>query len=124
MKKRLTKKYGKYGRPYCFNCEEEVRFSNAIVKDALYKLGRIEDLEEQIGCPLEVIVEAQVSGFYGKLKEEEFCFYNPVEDFIVIDFRLGRIQVALSMDFYNVITFYLTDHKKTWWLKKEGNTNG
>lgn len=79
--------------------------------------AKYKDLEEQIGCPLEVLFEAQINGFYGKTKEE-VCFYNPLEDFIVIDFRLGRIQVALSMDFYNVITFYLSDYKKTWWLKK------
>jgi len=93
---------------------------NAIyVESELDYASKCHNLEEQIGCPLEVIIKAQVCGFYGETKEEEFCFYNPVEDFIIIDFRLGRIQVALSMDFYNVITFYLSDYKKTWFLRKD-----
>lgn len=96
-----------------------------VVKDAidrenivLTKLKHYEDIEDELGCPLEVVYNAQVNGFYGKTKDNEICFYNPVEDFIIIDFRLGRLQVALSTDFYNVMTFYLSDYKKTWWLSE------
>ena len=77
-----------------------------------------EELSKQIGCPLEVLYNAQINGFFDK-KEGKINFYNPVKDFIVIDFRLGKLQVALSMNFCNVITFYLKDYKKTWWLKED-----
>lgn len=95
---------------------QNLRRDNSTLKE---ENAKYKDLENKRGCPLEVVVKAQVSGFYGKTKEDEFCFYNPVEDFIIIDFRLGRIQVALSMDFYNVITFYLSDYQKTWFLRKD-----
>ena len=87
-----------------------------LFKDIYCKLERLENIEEKLGCPLEVVYNAQVNGFYGKTKDNEICFYNPTEDFIIIDFRLDRLQVALSTDFYNVMTFYLSDYKKTWWL--------
>ena len=87
---RLTKKYNKYGKPYCFNCEEEVRFDNDIVKKALYKLGNLEDLEEELDVDLiEFLSESiyvlkhcnQIRGYTSKGKEIATDF-GYVEEFI------------------------------------------
>lgn len=76
----------------------------------LNKLGKLEDLEEELGCPLEVIGKALKSGVYhilgsGKMYLErclKLNYYSGIEEW-------SLIKKGLS--------FNLKDYKKTWWLK-------
>lgn len=110
---RLTEKYGKYGRPYCFNCKEEVRFDNDIVRQMLYKLGRLEDLEEQLGCPLEVLSKVIENGFY-----DNYC-YIPPSRILRIDIFNKEILKMYYDEATSCFSVKLTDYKKTWWLKED-----
>ncbi len=134
---RLTKKIEnpQYSNDYEMLCSHDYHVLNKLGKlEDLFDSYSVEDLQEldkllgmatayeelskQIGYPLEVLINAQVNGFYGQIGEKT-VFYNPNKDFIVIDFNLQRLQVALNGDFYNGVTFYFDDYKKTFWLKED-----
>lgn len=79
----------------------------------LNKLGRLEDLEEQLGCPLEVVLEAFKNGFY--------CVDN--DNQVIRKFKAPLCFNSTSKEFYwsgNNIGFPdLKDYGKTWFLKGE-----
>ena len=71
------------------------------------KLGRIEDLEEQIGCPLEVRCKLRNDG----------VIYNATGIGIGVEMIfengfVGYNALSNKMEYY-----YYNDYKKTWWLK-------
>ncbi len=86
---------------------------------ALDTFKKLVSLEKEIKCPLEVIINAQRYGFYGcsPFYDNEIKFFDTENNFIVIDFNLGRLQVVSNSNPYDPITFYTSDYKKTWWLK-------
>ena len=110
---RLTEKVN-YGSSWV---EDGIETDNYIPKSqfdsttgkCIDKLGKLEDLEEQLGCPLEVYVTATRSGIYysiaGVMKH---CYVD------VIDAN----KIIFAMKGTN-IWFELKNYKKTWWLKKD-----
>lgn len=89
--------------------KQYIRLASRLAVDN--KLGKLEDLEEQIGCPLEVVVKALKIGIYTNLKNwnredltKYFCLnlYN-----IETEWFLGNPIILVN----------LKDYKKTWWLK-------
>jgi hypothetical protein len=93
-----------------------------ISTDMIYnKLGRLEDLEEQIGCPLDVAVKALLNGVY-----ESYTDYG---DNNSIKIRHRKVR-GIERDGLSVINticgspecddwFEYKDYKKTWFLKKD-----
>ena len=71
------------------------------------KLGKLEDLEEELGCPLEVVFKALKQDYIftksGKHSRLEFGTYG---DFWSICYGL---RTKLRVDGY----------KKTWWLRED-----
>ena len=77
------------------------------------KLGQLEDVEEELGCPLEVVFKALKNGIW----------YEDVAN------RMHCIGVSLDANNYEsdfVLNAYtnenavmVRDYKKTWWLKKD-----
>lgn len=69
-------------------------------------VGRLEDLEDQIGCTLSIREKALQQGFiyngFTKISNI-YCKYNDNECFL----SNGAIK------------FYIKDYKKTWWLKED-----
>ena len=83
------------------------------------KLHKLEDIEESIGCPLEVVFKALKEGFYTQTMhhtkqdstwlgindlgytKEIFCMY--------FDENMSNIKTCVERD--------LKDYGKTWWLK-------
>ena len=104
--------------------KQYIRLASRLAVDN--KLGKLEDLEEQLCCPLEVVFEALSRGFYIDINKIEIDppLKNPIEDLLLVncpkDFRLNlwyeRIEVA---SFGHYLEIYLKDYKKTWWLKKD-----
>ena len=70
------------------------------------KLGKLEDLEEQLGCPLEVVFEAIKNGIYDK----KGFHYT-----VILDLDFLR---AYPLDLFDE-KWQLSDYKKTWWLKED-----
>lgn len=79
------------------------------VGEAINKLGKLEDLEEKLGCPLEVYVKATRSGiWYSIAGVMKHCYVD------VID----ASKIIFAMKGTN-IWFELKKYQKTWWLKKD-----
>ena len=81
------------------------------------KLGKLEDLEEELGCPLDVVFKALIEGIH---IQTEFL------DLTIKDFIL-KPRLYFSNDFkcycletgYGANMIKLKDYQKTWWLKGE-----
>ena len=76
------------------------------------KLGKLEDLEEKLGCPLEVLSSIYNNGFYVDILD-----YVP-------PYRIYRIDIfKKEITFYdeeaNCFSVKLCNYKKTWWLKED-----
>lgn len=77
------------------------------LQNCINKLGKLEDLEEQLGCPLEVVFKA-------------------LEEGIIINNTLEKSPSLLKLNSINKWCFemraeiyFLSDYQKTWWLKGE-----
>ena len=104
--------------------------------NAKNKFGMLEDLEEEIGCPLEVVFKALDKGFVCEkfvLKQDNYKDYpekweqwkkennNELQ-------HIGNTKY-LNLDmWYKIIYFskgdtymeiWLEDYKKTWWLRED-----
>lgn len=129
---RLTKKFN---GEYYYKDATTIIFINEADYNAIQKLGKLEDLEEQIGCPLEVMFKALEEGII--INEEGFV--NSAYD--------NKEFNAEKDSYYNCLTLYkyennyyfedtsspygdpecgnigcwvkLSDYQKTWWLKGE-----
>lgn len=79
------------------------------------KLGKLEDLEEELGCPLEVAFlktkELKKQNKYG-----EYCICNWYGDWVIIE-----IDISIIGEIECSVVCYLPDYQKTWWLKGEKN---
>lgn len=72
------------------------------LEEELEYADKCHNLEEQLGCPLEVVERALMNGIYTNV-------YNGL-------CIVSRFQDVLSVsDDYGV---YIKDYKKTWWLKE------
>lgn len=88
-------------------CLKNYNIAEANVNKAIEKLGKLEDLEEQLGCPLEVMFKA-------------------LEEGIIINNTLEKLPSLLKLNSINKWCFemraeiyFLSDYQKTWWLKGE-----
>lgn len=85
----------------------------------LNKLGQYEDLEDEIGCPLEVR-EKTLNSFYCSKFENDKKLYT----YYVYAFNNEELFIRLIYsqydEYYNEeTTVLLKDYKKTWWLKED-----
>lgn len=109
---RLTNKWKNEYTP-----KPEAFDKNQDIIPLLEKLGKLEDLEEELGCPLEVMLKALKYGFYDKYgkwyKDYDFnlkydwLLSNPNDKYLIFD----------GEDIY--FELKLRDYKKTWWLKED-----
>lgn len=82
-----------------------------------YKLGKLEDIEEEIGCPLEVVFKALKNGAYleiigNKVSDNDMVYHKN------ISINSSEIILQRTNDSCVLIHKKLTDYKKTWWLSK------
>ena len=103
---RLTKNFN--GEYYHKNANT-IMFNSETDYNAIQKLGKLEDIEEELGCPLEIIFKA--------LEED------------IIDAEGSRVSVCfeyiqaskewLLIGKFCRTAYYVKDYQKTWWLKGE-----
>lgn len=93
-------------------CIEKGNFGR-ITNDMIYnKLGKLEDLEEELGCPLEVVFKSLKNGIYLEERKSistEIC-YHALECEFVIEWYKNKEDYGYEL---------LKDYKKTWWLKED-----
>ena len=88
---------------YCYLSEEQL----------VNKLGKLEEIERDIGCPLEVRLKitsgTTVYTDWGKMTVDR------VGDSI---FTVENKGALINQFNKNIFIYRYSDHKKTWWLKK------
>ena len=83
--------------------------SETSLKPVYDKLGKLEDLEEQLGCPLEVRERAFDNGFYDADGNHYIC-----EHYVPYLKSMHTRGIMRHTEKH----FDLKDYKKTWWLSK------
>lgn len=86
------------------------------------KLGQLEDIEEKLGCPLDVVFKALSNGFkYRAVCHKLGTKQENVEQIIYCDYAYIYYADDVKAWFISTINecFYLKDYKKTWWLKED-----
>lgn len=86
-----------------FDTHYGISISKNLLQSAYDKLGKLEDLEDELGCPLDVLEKAMQNGIYTNVYNG-LCMVSRYKDTLVVS------------DDYAV---YIKDYKKTWWLKKD-----
>ena len=95
------------------------------IKKLTDKLGKLEDLEEEIRCPLEVVFRALKDGFYvDKEQVEKEPAWENNKGFTQIGcpkyFKLNLWYKTIEVDREgHYLEIELSDYKKTWWLKAD-----
>lgn len=81
--------------------------------DALETIKEVVDLQEELGCPLNVFFKA-FNGIYIIDDWHDLYFAKPA----LIN---GKFKIEQHYGVYDVATYYLElkDYKKTWWLKED-----
>ena len=93
------------------NTEDYIRLATKDKQEFINKLGRIENLEEQLGCPLEIVAQALQNGVY----------YEDVAN----QMRYMTVDLHFNLEGYFVLYFdgeeclLVRNYKKTWFLKKD-----
>lgn len=101
---RLTRKHRHNSYTIC----TEIR--NADLNKAIEKLGQLEDLQEELGCPLEVVFKALEEGICVK--------HNTLANSCYL-IKLTKGFAFTYWSSFGVDNIYLKDYQKTWWLKGE-----
>ena len=84
--------------------------SSVYLNEVNHKLGKLEDLEDELGCPLDVVFKAIKYGVRTKFLDRlnnVSLYYN--EEYSLVVFN----------DFGSNVYVKLKDYKKTWWLKED-----
>jgi hypothetical protein len=108
----------KYGINSIKELEQRLDSANQVVHELLgYK-----QLEEQIGCPLEVIFKALTNGFKFIVSNHKLGTLNQrVNQMIYCDYAYLYYPNDVKEWCISTINdyFYLKDYQKTWWLKED-----
>ena len=103
---------------------------NSNYLDITDKLGKLEDIEDEIGCPLDVVFKALLNGIYCKHEVGERNYWSGTE------LHISGNHEALVVYENNVYwvtkngerikqertvykRFEFKDYKKTWWLSSD-----
>ena len=84
-----------------------------LAQNAINKLGRLEDIEEELGCPLEVVFKALKQG-YIYVYDNHYNFDDHTKTKAKITFNNDKFYIGFARN-----TRRLQDYQKTWWLKGE-----
>ncbi len=104
----VTKKYFASYKTY-----DELEKDN---QNALNKLGKIEDLEEEIGCPLDFVATPyKLSGLKKIWYHKQWC---DVVRIVVYEEATRPYMEVRCKDYKYLKQIFLDDYKNTWWLKE------
>lgn len=91
------------------NTEDYIKLATRDKQEFINKLGKLEDLEEELGCPLEVMVKAIKNGIYYDDKFEYPVFILDKDNFKDKNYHLLVVGTIV----------YLKEYKETFWLKED-----
>ena len=91
------------------NTDDYIKLPTKDKQEFINKLGKLEDLEEQLGCPLNVVFKALANGIYVE---------NVPKEELIIQFYLRLTN--LGNEWYlsnNTMCVNLKDYKTLFWLR-------
>ena len=115
LTKKLTDNY------YTYNCGTN-EFIQGGCGDYCNKLGKLEDIEEELGIPLEVLFKALKDGVYVKFEENKILkadiklYYNLCQNEFKI--RVVCLEIGQYEDFEWEDYLFVKNYGVTWWLEK------
>lgn len=82
------------------------------------KLGKLEDIEEELGCPLEVVFKAITQGISyelknGMMESEPYLTFAECGYGFIFNTGISNRRKVVNGEFQT------KDYKKTWWLKED-----
>lgn len=88
---------------------------NCVFKNCINKLGKLEDIEDELGCDLITLFKALEEGFYVKKDSinEGFISLVKAKDIREVD------MITKSITFCDYEFVYFKDYGKTWALIRE-----
>jgi hypothetical protein len=104
--------YKRDEKGYCFIQEGQI----------VNKLGQLEDLEEELGCPLEVVFKLAKQGrfYYEQDKELHLIVVFDIElRNNTIYFNEQWLDYDIELGDFGTIELPLSQYGKTFWLKKD-----
>ena len=113
---------------YTYSCSiNEFEYGNG-KEEIVNKLGKIEDLEEQLGCPLDFIFKVlqapkiYIEGMNVRSEyDDRFKFHSKTNNYIINPYAIAgkKPEVAFIDRWDYGYNLRLKDYKKTWWLKED-----
>lgn len=114
---RLTRNQEKFWGKGNYKGEKYIIGSDGVTSKqmCLNKLGKLEDLEEQLGCSLEVILKLVDQN------ELYYQFYNELQHWtsIKVDLRKKVVWYCKQVGGHYACSQPLSNYGKTFWLKKD-----
>ena len=93
----------------------DVYIDTDFIKDIYYKLRKIEDIEEELGCPLEVMFKALKQMFVFNKENEKIELL-----FVLLSNKSNGLYLyGFVEDTTQGVFLSLKDYGKTWMLTKE-----
>ena len=106
--------------PTSYQCSRPAdKFEGNELIRANQKLGKLEDIEEELGIPLEVLFKALKEGIYCLRKEEERNYIYFYENIKLLIYDGNWMLRVYDEDYDEPFVRYLKDYRKTWSLTKE-----
>ena len=117
---RLTKHYGEDNT---FALEKTTGDFTIDNYNAICKLGKLEDLEEELGCPLEVYIKLEMSIDAEIYTLDEYTGEMGYVEYrgVIFNFNDKGIKHSLYVrsEMHTTWDLDTRDYKKTWWLKED-----
>ena len=105
------------------NMDDYIKLPTKDKQEFINKLGKLEDLEEELGCPLECVVAVF------KAMQQDYIYCDIGNGMYKLhNFRLDYVDLADDVYFtrseYHYVLdddccIFVKDYKKTWWLKED-----
>ena len=96
------------------NVDDYIRLATKDKQEFINKLGMLEDLEEQIGCPLEVRCKVVTDSVIYDENGVEYKVVNTYMDYFDCENPFDN-----EMGYCDLCAFSWVDYKETWFLKKD-----
>lgn len=118
------------------NTEDYIKLATKDKQEFINKLGKLEDLEEELGnnfsgknedCSFKVLFEATKNGFWYQVNPNKYIHLVPDENHTIVYSWNDGYPILQYMEITNDICFtlqcvydvFITDYKKTFWLKED-----
>lgn len=91
-----------------------------IINTLINKLGKLEDLEEELGCPLNVLGKASNQK---QIYVKKFNMYVEIRNIVIYE-QATRPYIEYfyrDKDKVKVREVWIDEYKQTWWLKEDNS---